>query len=705
MKCNLFSDTRDPQSPEGQKGFQNPDHRGKKNEKPNEPQTSKPNQKNDNEGTGEKREEVNKMIFETLERNRISNVFYEELELLELMGSSNRNTTNSGFYNGFTVECPTSEKREEKNRRILQIKKAMDKIKDIKKKPDYDENELSEQLRLINRIKAEFMTELKFFGGAGKDADAFNYGREQVKGSLDEQLTLPYKRYELFQFPTISIDSKTTREHNFVFTGVKRGAILKGGIRLLHLDGHHKKQDALNEEFEFTIYKRFLMQLFHDTCQIKVRFYINRALNLAAQSNAIELKYRLGGYQALSSADPYPVVCVGDSKNDINSGVLKTHSDEKEPARQTLNPEFYRDYDLDSFLPADWKLVLMIYNKEQFLMDRLIGEREIDIEDRYYANLFRLRTYALEKRGEDYKETIKILTGLNPAPHTMITACEEKTREMQQYLKPLIQTRPVQPIEFCFLTQPGQNTMQGSAEILLETLNLSEIRKVPRAKFEPPKPVKYQIRMIIWEAFDIPKGDRKAIDVFFKVTLDNEGWTVAEVTKETDTHLGSDGYCIYNWRMTFDLQLPCAFPRLKIVAYDMATFGSDESIGEVTLKFDNIMPRLKSEGRYEAPQQKQKLKNPKKGGEEAGDVLISLKIIQSSEAASVPVGDGQDEPNTDPVLEKPKLGRGIGDFLKGLDFKINFSFGLLFTIMKYMSLAGAALTIFAVLFINPGLLK
>ena len=244
--------------------------------------------------------------------------------------------------------------------------------------------------------------------------------------------------------------------------------------------------------------------------------------------------------------------------------------------------------------------------------------------------------------------------------------------------------------------------MQGSAEILVEAIHPTETRKIPAAKFEPPKPVKYQIRLIIWEVFDIPKGDRKTIDVFFKVTLDNEGWAVDEVTKETDTHMGSDGYAIYNWRMLFDLNLPCAFPRLKIVAFDMATIGSDETIGEVTLKFDNIVPILKKEGRYEAPQKKVKLRNVKKGGDEAGDVVVSFKIIQSSEAASLPVGEGQDEPNTDPVLERPKIGRGLADFFKGMSF--NFNFNLFGLFAKYIVMFLGAVMMFVVMFINPGIL-
>ena len=38
-----------------------------------------------------------------------------------------------------------------------------------------------------------------------------------------------------------------------------------------------------------------------------------------------------------------------------------------------------------------------------------------------------------------------------------------------------------------------------------------------------------------------------------------------EVTKETDTHNGSeDGNGQFNWRMKFPFVVPCKFPRIRI---------------------------------------------------------------------------------------------------------------------------------------------
>jgi hypothetical protein len=49
-----------------------------------------------------------------------------------------------------------------------------------------------------------------------------------------------------------------------------------------------------------------------------------------------------------------------------------------------------------------------------------------------------------------------------------------------------------------------------------------------------------------------------------------------------------------------------------------------------------------------------------------------MDVLSKEKAEKEPVGDGQNEPNRDPYLEKPKEGRGVAAFLKGGAF----SFGL-----------------------------
>lgn len=75
-----------------------------------------------------------------LDKARIPNVFFEELEPLNLMGESHRSTTDSGFYNGFVLECRNIHKKIEMNKRKTQIIELRESIKELKKDANYDEN-------------------------------------------------------------------------------------------------------------------------------------------------------------------------------------------------------------------------------------------------------------------------------------------------------------------------------------------------------------------------------------------------------------------------------------------------------------------------------------------------------------------------------------------------------------------------------------
>lgn len=73
----------------------------------------------------------------------------------------------------------------------------------------------------------------------------------------------------------------------------------------------------------------------------------------------------------------------------------------------------------------------------------------------------------------------------------------------------------------------------------------------------------YEIRLIIWEAHDVPlTGGSQNIQV--KVIYDPTGWSGEGMEKATDIHYGSkNGKGEFNWRFKFDLSTSCKFPRLK----------------------------------------------------------------------------------------------------------------------------------------------
>lgn len=81
-----------------------------------------------------------------------------------------------------------------------------------------------------------------------------------------------------------------------------------------------------------------------------------------------------------------------------------------------------------------------------------------------------------------------------------------------------------------------------------------------------------------------------------------------------------------------------------------------------------------------------------------------MKIIPSVEANSNPVGCGQEDPNTDPFLERPMEGRGIGDFLKGVGFGFNMNWLFWKKVILAVMFIGSATVTICILFFKPGIL-
>ena len=66
---------------------------------------------------------------------------------------------------------------------------------------------------------------------------------------------------------------------------------------------------------------------------------------------------------ALSSADPYPVIKIGSGEIDLRTKKVKRLDDREKSLKATLNPQFYRAYELDASFPDDWKLQIEVYDR------------------------------------------------------------------------------------------------------------------------------------------------------------------------------------------------------------------------------------------------------------------------------------------------------------------------------------------------------
>ena len=87
---------------------------------------------------------------------------------------------------------------------------------------------------------------------------------------------------------------------------------------------------------------------------------------------------------ARSAANPYPEIVIGDGKNDNSNGLVKRINESHNYVKDTLNPDFFTFYELDSFVPFDWKCVIRIWNHG--VSDSFIGQKIFDLEDRYFGN-------------------------------------------------------------------------------------------------------------------------------------------------------------------------------------------------------------------------------------------------------------------------------------------------------------------------------
>ena len=149
---------------------------------------------------------------------------------------------------------------------------------------------MREHIFEIASIKEGFINNDKFYINQNDAADSkFNYGREVIKNSREETNELPYSKIKLFS----SSGKQTTKIHKFVTSGLHKGAIFKGGIRLTlagndadlettSFIGGTKKNEKMLENFKFSIFEDYMMALFGRIRQIKVRIMILRATNLAA---------------------------------------------------------------------------------------------------------------------------------------------------------------------------------------------------------------------------------------------------------------------------------------------------------------------------------------------------------------------------------------------------------------------------------------
>jgi hypothetical protein len=623
------------------------------------------------------------------------------------------------------IDATASDKTEEKKERKEKINELEAEYLIKKKDPKADPMDLKLLREQREVVQNEFIMDYGKFTGKGDNAfEEYSYGFDRIKGTVEgeKMIDLPYERFELYKI--VRFSKNMTDNNGIAISGMPSGAILKGLVRAVKKEGvgndrltvTTKKSKAMSvcsavfrnidtdPLFPFDIFQKHILDSFFSPPSIKSRIYLYRAIHLAAQEDKTEFLNNVAGMSSLCSADTYPMIKVGEG-NAGGEDVTKIISDKINVVMQNLDPGYFKMFELDVTLPEDWRLEIKVMNQKT-LMDQMIGMTTIDLEDRFYGDKTSKQRLAYECHQKFHDDQFKHWQNepSGPKKEEMVKMHKEKRNVLNIKIAETQDTKFKGYAEYRALTAVGQNASQGSLEMAVETIQADLTRLQPPTKIEQPKPKIYEIRIVLYETFEVPFAPgNSTVNIYIKCMFDPEGWSVEEIVKETDCHNGStNGWGVFNWRMKFALQIPCQFPRLRFCVMDRNTLGSDDTIGECVISIRRLIKKIKAEGRYEKFSTEIDLTHANYPKKNRGRLKLGIKIIPKEEADARPVGEAQEDPNEDPWLEKPKVGRGIGDFLKG-GWSLP-DFGIIKRILMYIVGLVLGMLLIIILFIKPGLL-
>jgi hypothetical protein len=234
----------------------------------------------------------------------------------------------------------------------------------------------------------------------------------------------------------------------------------------------------------------------------------------------------MAGMSALSKANSYLEIIVGEEIASSNTKQIKYINDRNNFIPNTLNPDFFKYFELEAELPQDWKLTINVMSKSNTGSDTVIGSTIIDLEDRYlgeYRTRELLKLKSLEKKYFQSLEKIEE-DNENNMKENKIIVTDIKAR-LNSIHKKMDQIKESQiPVEYRPLLHPYKKTAQGIVEMFVEVLPVARAKHIKPSKIEPPMPENYELRLVIWETKNVYLEGKKSVDVFIKVNYNPEGW-------------------------------------------------------------------------------------------------------------------------------------------------------------------------------------
>ncbi|GAB5373084.1 hypothetical protein AAMO2058_001719700 [Amorphochlora amoebiformis] len=318
------------------------------------------------------------------------------------------------------------------------------------------------------------------------------------------------------------------------------------------------------------------------------------------------------------TCNPYILVTNGDeADNQFNN--------EKNCSKNEVNPFFYQIIELRTLFPENSSLSIQIWDNDPMGANSMIGSTKIDLEQR-------------------------LISGI---PHGR-----------KEYRK---------------LLNPAYSTSQGLIQCKVDILTAEEARITKADELSPPQFQDYQLRLILWSTYGVkfPQLENRGLDVDQKiiVTSNFSGEKGEDIIKHTDVAwYAAEGCADWNYRMIFDVKLPCKNPRITISVWDEKVLGSNEAIGEVVLNLQTFFARclLEKSARTRDKRKIVHFEHSNYRGVNLGSIKLEMTMYTKTEADENPAGEAQNEPNIDPYLPNPKrnappwaVGTRALDFLAG----------------------------------------
>ena len=227
-----------------------------------------------------------------------------------------------------------------------------------------------------------------------------------------------------------------------------------------------------------------------------------------------------------SLSDPYLKVIIGNETQD-NASEYQTDK---------TDCDFYKFFEFKVVFPGTSILKLQVWDKDLLTSDELIGETDIDLENRYFSKKWRKLTNV--------------------------------------------------PIETRDLYHPLSSLCRGRIRVFLELIPFKSIVN-PIWDVSPRPKSSFQIRVIIWDVEDVPNMDAEGCSDLY-VTGDIKG-----VVCRTDTHnRAMNGKGSFNWRMLWDIDVSgddesCYTAKFQV--WDKDYLSKDDFIGECRIDIKDVI--------------------------------------------------------------------------------------------------------------------